>query len=398
MPIRFESDLPTTAELVVIGTGIAGAAAAFHAARAGLRPLILERRALPCSLTTAAAAGGFRLQLDNEEELRLVRDSVDLILDFAEATEQTEFDPKVRQAGYLWLTTEEAGVERQRRLVEAQRAWGVDGVELLDTDELHRRFPWVAPEVRQARFRAGDGLIDPKALALGLMAGARAPVATGCAVTGFRVQGDRLTGVETSRGMVACEAAVIAAGPFAGIVASLAGVDLPVETVQRQKVVMADVPEIPANAPMTIDDDTGAHWRPAGSGAYLLFTDPATPPTPPTEDFVIPGDFALRILDPSSPSAVARVARFWRDVWSRGAGSWSIQAGQYAMTPDLRPIIGATPIQGLYLNAGYGGHGVMMGPGASRHLVDVITGKVADADNPFRLDRTFEPNAHLDPL
>jgi hypothetical protein len=39
-----------------------------------------------------------------------------------------------------------------------------------------------------------------------------------------------------------------------------------------------------------------------------------------------------------------------------------------------------------------------MGPGASRHLVDVITGTIAPDDNPFRLDRVFESNPHLDPL
>jgi sarcosine oxidase subunit beta len=149
---------------------------------------------------------------------------------------------------------------------------------------------------------------------------------------------------------------------------------------------------------MTIDDDTGAHWRPAHRGAFVLYTDPATPPTPPSEDFVIPGDFALRLLNPASPVAVARVAPFWRQVWERGGGSWSMQAGQYTMTPDLRPIIGQTSIEGLYLNAGYGGHGVMMGPGASRHLVDVITGRIAPDDNPFRLDRAFQSNPHLDPL
>jgi glycine/D-amino acid oxidase-like deaminating enzyme len=396
--IDYRSDLPRTAELVVIGSGIAGAAAAFHAARAGLRPLILERRPRLCSLTTAAAAGGFRLQLDNEEELRLIQASVELLLDFAEATGQSEFDPAVRRQGYLWLTTTEAGIERQGRLVEAQRGWGVADVELLDGDEVRQRFPWVAPEVRQGRFRAGDGLIDPKAVTLGLVAGSGAPAVAGCGVTGFVTDGGRLRGVETTLGTVSCEAAVIAAGPFSGWVAALAGVELPVEAVQRQKVVMPDVPEVPPDAPMTIDDDTGAHWRPAHRGAFVLFTDPATPPTPPSEDFVIPGDFALGLLDPSSPVAVARVAPFWRRVWDRGGGSWSMTAGQYTMTPDLRPLIGGTPVDGLYVNAGYGGHGVMMGPGASRHLVDVITGKVADDDNPFRLDRAYLAAPHLDPL
>src|SRR6266498_1047019 len=140
MAIRYLPGLPRTAELVVIGGGIVGAATAFHAARAGLRPLVLERRPALCSLTTAVAAGGFRLQLETREQLELVRESAELFLHFAEATGQRGYDPAVRQQGYLWLTTTAEGAERQRRLVERQRAWGVD------VDEARRAFPFLAKE------------------------------------------------------------------------------------------------------------------------------------------------------------------------------------------------------------------------------------------------------------
>src|SRR5579871_496668 len=100
--VRYQPDPPPHAELVIIGGGIVGAATAFHAARAGLRPLLLERRPALCSLTTAAATGAFRLQFDNRTELDLVRESVDLFLHFAAVTGQTAFDPRVRQRGYLW--------------------------------------------------------------------------------------------------------------------------------------------------------------------------------------------------------------------------------------------------------------------------------------------------------
>src|SRR5207248_2610115 len=65
MPIHRLDHPPRSAELVIVGGGIVGAATAFHAARAGLRPLIVERRPALASLTTAAAAGGYRLQLDD---------------------------------------------------------------------------------------------------------------------------------------------------------------------------------------------------------------------------------------------------------------------------------------------------------------------------------------------
>jgi sarcosine oxidase subunit beta len=389
----YSSTLPRAAEMVVVGGGVVGAATAFHAARAGLRPILLERRPLPCTLTTPASTGAFRLQFDNEEELELVRRSVALFLNFAEVTEQTDYDLGIRQQGYLWLTTDEASAERQRDLVWRQHGWGQTDIELLSGDEVRRRFPYVADTVRQGRYRAGDGFLDPKALTMGLLAASQAAVVTDCTVTGFRVEDGHLTGVETERGTVDTERAVIACGPFSGKVAALADIRLPIETVVRQKVVMPVVPEVPSDAPMTIDDDTGAHWRPALRGAYLLFTDPATPPSPPAEDVLPSHGFAFRLLDPRSPVSVARIAPFWEEVWRRGADHWFLQAGQYTMTPDHRPLIGETVIDGLYVNSGYSGHGIMGSPAGSRLLIDVMTGRIASGQNPFRLDRAFVPRA-----
>jgi sarcosine oxidase subunit beta len=149
------------------------------------------------------------------------------------------------------------------------------------------------------------------------------------------------------------------------------------------------VPEVPAHAPMTIDDDTGAHWRPALRGAYVLFTDPATPPSPPTENVALEHAFAFRLLDPASPVSVARIVPFWQRIWDRSAVHWLLQGGQYTMTPDHRPLIGPTAVEGLYVNSGYSGHGIMGSAAGSRLLVDVLTGKTANDENPFRVDRTF---------
>jgi glycine/D-amino acid oxidase-like deaminating enzyme len=149
---------------------------------------------------------------------------------------------------------------------------------------------------------------------------------------------------------------------------------------------------------MTIDEDTGAHWRPAFRGAFLLFTDPSTPPSAPAEDLPVDHGFAFRLLRPDSPQAVARVAPFWREVWERGGAHWMIQAGQYDMTPDRRPLIGQLPVEGLFVNAGYSGHGVMGAPAGSRIVIEVVTGRLAPETNPFHPDRKFEDRPKLDVL
>jgi sarcosine oxidase, subunit beta len=388
--IEYLNRPPPTAEVVVIGGGVVGAATAFYLSRAGLRPVVVERRAALCTLTTPASTGAFRLQFDNREELELVRESVELFLNFAEVTEQETYDLRLRQQGYLWVTTDERRAEWQRELVATQHSWGQTDIEILDAGEVTKRFPHVTQAALQARFRAGDGFVDSKALTFGLAAGSRASVALECGATGFDIAGEKLAGVKTVKGTIATETAVIAAGPFSGIVAATAGVELPIVTVTRRKLIMPEVPQVPPGAPMTIDDDTGAHWRPALSGAYLLFTDPETPPTPPAEQIAPDHHFALRLLDPASPVSVARIAPFWTEVWERGDANWLMQSGQYTITPDHRPLLGTTPVEGLYVNSGYSGHGIMGSPAGSRHLTDVLTGKIGEEDNRFRLDRAFE--------
>ena len=391
--INYQETLPRAADLVIIGGGVIGAATAFAAARAGLRAIVLERRPALGTLTTAAATGGFRLQHEDRDDWALVRDSLVTVLNFADVTGQRDYDPAVVQRGYLWLTTDEAAIAHQRALVAEQHRWGQSDVELLDGDEVRRRFPFVGERVVSGRFRAGDGTYDQKGLTFGLAAASRAPIVVNCAATGFVREGDRLTGVTTTRGTVLTDRAVLAAGPFAATLAATAGIALPLQNVRRQKTILPDLPEVQPAAPVTLDEETGTHWRPALRGAFLLGAIGEPIVEDATEDVTLDHGLAFRLLDPASPHAAARIVPFWEQVWARGAAHWSLQAGHYTLSPDARPLIGPSLLPGLWLNTGYGGHGVMQGVAGSQRLIALITGARANADNPFRPDRTFAAGA-----
>jgi sarcosine oxidase subunit beta len=379
-----------------------GAATAFYLTRAGMKVAVLEKRPALCTLTTPVATGAFRAQFDNPDEIALVRESIAAFENFGAHIGVDNYDIAIRQQGYLWLTTTQKGMARQRELVAAQHKWGLSDVELMSGDEARKHWEYLSPAVMQARFRQGDGWLDVKKVTMGFAASAAlvhsekkkaSSGATFCvdtAVTGIDVEAGLVKAIQTSRGTIACETAVIAAGPFSGTVSAMAGLSLKFDLRIRQRLVIVEAPEIPQHAPMTIDEDTGAHWRPTGRGASVLLTDHSSPSGPPLEDVPTTAKTYFDLMNPESPTAVARLAPFWRKVWERNTDHWYLRGGQYTYTPDHRPYIGETQVRGLFMNSGYSGHGIMGSAGGSRLLADVMTGKISPKENPFRLGRKMK--------
>src|ERR1700730_8047671 len=387
--LRIADQLPSSADVVVIGGGIVGAATAFFARRAGLSVVIVEKRPALCTLTTPVSTGAFRLQFDNPEEIAVVREGIELFDHFAEIAELPGYDLGIRKQGYLFCATSDTGAQRQRQFVDALHGWGVGDLELLTGDEARYRFPYLSPEIIQARFRQGDGWLDPKRLTFGY---ARASGATICPETppiGFDTHSDRVVGVRTPRGSIACEHAVVATGPFGAPVAALAGLKLDLRPTIPHKLVIPELPVLPSDSPMTIHEETAAHWRPGLQGCYALWTDPGTPAGEPLEDVPTAADFAFGLLDPRSPRSLAQLSPIWESVWAEGTVNWLLQAGQYTYTPDHRTLLGPSDIAGLVLNAGYSGHGIMASAGGSRLVVDTVLGRTSAEDNPFRPQRVM---------
>lgn len=375
--------LPATADVVVIGGGIAGAADAFFLGRHGLSAVVLERAAQLGSLTTAQAVACFRAQWDDADHAALVLPSIDFFEAFEAETGLSEWPIGLRRQGWLFLTAAPDGPSAMGRFVEATRALGVPDSELLVGDEIRRRFPWVAERVTAATFRARDGWVSPYEVVHGLARASTAELRLGAEVLEIMVEGGRVTGVRTGQGDIATPRVVIAAGPFSRRLAASAGVDLPVTMVRRHRAMVAPQPEIPADGPMSLDVDTHAYWRPEGGGAFLgmgldeVGTDPVDP---------VPADwtFPAVVMD-----AASRAVPFWAQIAQRLTGAEvSVAAGQYTCTADGLPLIGGCSIEGLYLHTGDNGWGIEGGPEAGRRLAAIVAGAAYDdATNPYRLDR-----------
>ncbi len=377
--------LPRSADVVVIGGGIVGTATAFALARAGRRPVIIELGDSLANLTTANASANVRAEYASRAEVALINDSLDFYDDFVGRTglPHDEADIDFDRHGGLFATTVPDGFQRLADLVERQRDLGVVDAFVLSGDDARRDHHWLSPAVTAAMVRPRDGW--PSAvLATALMA--RASKATICldtSVDDFIVQDGRLTGVQTSRGTISTEQAVVAIGPF---VTTLIRTPLPIRLVRRHRLTVGGHPAIPRGAPLTVDLDCGAYWRPRHDGAILAWPRDLSN-GPPLSPVPIDPSFPDSIL--RDPNGVERISPFWRTVAAdMTRGDWELVAGQFDITPDNGPLIDElADRRGIWINAGYSGQGITASPAGSQLLADLMTGRRRQEDNPFRLSR-----------
>ncbi len=263
------TDLPRTADVVVIGAGIVGCSAAYHLAAAGAgRVLLLDREDAVGMGSTGACAGGFRQQFSTEVNIRLSRASVPMIVGF---TEEHGIPLDVTQDGYLFLVREAASWRSFLRGVELQRSLGVE-VETLSPEDAAALVPGVNVEgVIGATFGPRDGIADPAGLTQGYASLARdagVTVALGEPVGAIVADGTG-AGVRTRGGTVAASAVVLAAGAWSGALAATAGVDLPIEPVPRVVVTTGPFPGVPERRTLVIDADSSFYVHREADGVLM---------------------------------------------------------------------------------------------------------------------------------
>ena len=213
--------LPRTADVVVVGAGVVGAACALALGQAGLRVCVIDR-AGPAAGSTSSGEGNL-LVSDKlpGPELALALHSLGLWREFAaRTTVPFEFDAK----GGLVVAA--SGIEPLGRLVAEQRAAGVDA-EIVPADELHDVEPMLAPDLGGGAYYGQDCQVQPMLAVRALLADA---VRTGVVVVGATeaVSAERSTSgairaVQTSRGAVGTERVLVAAGAWSGDVAQALG-------------------------------------------------------------------------------------------------------------------------------------------------------------------------------
>jgi sarcosine oxidase, subunit beta len=337
------------ARIVVAGAGAVGASIAFHLVRRGTADeVVLCDRAEVASGATGKAMGGVRQQFSTAPEVRLAQASARF---FAELG-----PPLFEQVGYLFLATTETGLAELEERRAAQVALGVP-VEEVDPSFVQGLR---TDDVLGAVICREDGVADPAAVTRHLAAEAEAG-------------GARLLEGTDARDLEA-DVLVIACGASSPELA-----DLPIRPLVRQLVDTEPVSGLPDDLPMTIEGETGFHFRRVGDGLRLAMAEPSLRwGREEVVDETLVADWLERLAHRYPSAAGVGVARAW--------------AGLYDMTPDAHPIIGWVS-DGVYAACGFSGHGFMQAPAVGAAVAEeLLAGRSSFDLSPYRLER-FEGNA-----
>jgi sarcosine oxidase len=361
-----------SADVVIVGGGIVGSAVAYFlssdAAFRGRRIVLIERDPSYREASTSRSAGGVRQQFSTPENIRLSQFTLDLFRNIKEVF-GPDADVGFREQGYLILASEAARAVLAEN-VALQQSLGAN-IALGEPAELARLYPWLSPEGIAAGgySRSGEGWYDPPSLAALFRQAAKAQGVEilNDAVTAIEAGASRIEAVRLKAGdRIACGALVNAAGPWAGQVAAMAGVPLPVEPRKRYVYVVdcREATEALHWAPLTVDP-SGVWFRPEGR-LFICGKSPEEGAEPPAVDLdsIDHAFFDSEVW----PQLAARVPAFES---LKVVNAW---AGYYdTNTLDHNAVIGRHPeIANLYFANGFSGHGAQQAAGAGNAVAELI--------------------------
>ncbi len=424
-PVPSDTALPARADVVVIGGGIVGAAAAFFLARQGISVALCEKGHV-AGEQSSRNWGFCRQQGRDPRELPLIIESLHI---WRGIDRLIEGDTGFRQAGVLYLADGEKTAAYNEKWLDYARPYQLD-TRMVSGTELAGLLPGAAQSWPSALFTASDGRAEPQKAAPAIAAALRrlgGSVLQSCAVRGVETAAGRIAGVVTEKGPIACDAVLLAGGAWSRLFCRNLDLTLPQLKVRASVMrtsPVRDAPEASIWAPsgfatrkrldggftvahgglsdVDIGPDNLRFFRvfwPAFSNerkGFRLhigkrFFEELAEPARWSLDQESPFE-QVRVLDPKpAPDLLALAAANLRAAFPafREATIAEQWAGYIDATPDAVPVI--SPVEqlpGFFIATGFSGHGFGIGPGAGRLAADLVSGAPPVVDPaPYRFSR-----------
>lgn len=364
---------PTQARIVIIGGGIIGASTAYHLGKMGYRDTVLLEKHKLTSGSTFHAAGLVGQLRSNANITQLLGESVKL---YRTLEAETGLATGWKMNGGLRLACNAERWTEVKRQATTARSFGLE-MHLLTPSEAQKLWPLMdVSDVVGAAFLPTDGQANPSDITASLAKGARmngVAIWEDTTVTGFTVDKGRVTTVRTTRGDIACEIVVNCAGQWAREVGAMAGVNVPLVSVQHQYMVTERIEGVTPDLPTLRDPDRLTYYKEEVGGLVMGGYEPN--PIPWAEGG-IPAGFNFQLLpsnfdhfEPIMELALGRVPAL------ETAGVKELINGPESFTPDGNFILGQAPeLTGFYVGAGFNAFGIASGGGAGKALAEWIAG------------------------
>lgn len=363
--------LPAQAQVIVIGGGIIGCSTAYHLARDHKADVLLLEQGKITSGSTWHAAGLVGQLRSSASITKVLKYSVELYKGLAA---ETGLDTGWKMTGCLRLATTPDRWTEFKRLATTARSFGMD-MDLIGPDEVRRMWPLMdTSDLIGASWLPTDGQASPSDITQSLAKGARmhgAKIVEGMRVTGFRMDGRRITHVQTAQGDIACETVVNCGGMWARQVGAMAGVAVPLHPVKHQYIVTEKIPGLAPDAATLRDPDRRTYFKEEVGGLVMGGYEP-NPQGWVTGD--IPENWEFRLFDDDYDhfgqhlkQAIARIPALAE------VGVKQMINGAESFTPDGNFILGPAPeCANMYLGAGFNAFGIASGGGAGWVLAEWV--------------------------
>ena len=384
-PDRFlpsRPELKDSYDTVIIGGGGHGLAAAYYLATDhGITDVAVLDKGYLGGGNTGRNTAIVRANYLTSEGVQFYAESLDL---WRGLSNELDFNLQYSERGHLTLAHADSAIRTMRWRAEVNKHLGVDS-ELIFPDEIAKlapgldlseavRHPVLAalyhPPGATARHDAVVWAYAARAAERGVELHPKTEV------TGLQIERGRVTGVQTSRGAVRCNRVLQAVAGQSSLVAAMAGIRLPIHTVPLQACV--SLPLKPFLDPIVVSGSLHVYIWQSARGEVVIggATDPyGLYANRSTLEFA--EGTLLPVLELFPFLANVKMLRQW--------------AGMCDMTPDFSPVMGVTPVENLYLDAGWGTWGFTATPVCGKRMAELIaTGRTPDLLHPFRLSRFAE--------
>ncbi len=365
------SEMPQSARIVIVGGGIVGCSVAYHLGRMGITDCILIERGKLSSGSSWHAAGLVGQLRSNANVTQLLGYSVAL---YNKLEAETGLATGWKMNGGLRLACNaERWIEVKRQATTA-RSFGLE-MHLLSPAEARDLWPpMTVDDVVGAAFLPTDGQANPGDIVQALARGARmggVAIREDLKVTGIRVENGAVRAIETDRGVISCEKLVLCAGQWTRDLGRLAGVNVPLVSVQHQYLVTTAIDGVTRGLPTLRDPDRLTYFKEEVGGLVMGGYEPNPIPWATGG---LPSDFQFTLLDsdwdhftPIMQQALERVPAL------ATAGVKQLVNGPESFTPDGNFILGQAPeVRNIFVGAGFNAFGIAAGGGAGMALAEWV--------------------------